>query len=298
MNAPSQIVLDALHGSGRSPKETMGGWSFRCPCPEHVHDDKKPSGRMGLGDDGRVLLWCGRGHTAGEIIGALGLGLAALFPEDTTSPTARRSGLRMIRGGLRAPAKPRPPKPGKPEAGGGGIVAVYDYQDQNGAVIYRVGRTDDKQFPVAHLHPEHGWVWGHPPDSVKTLFNLPAVLDGVERGARIFLVEGEKDALNLNLAFPDRIDYVATTKSGGARSAWLPQYGEALRGAAVWIVADRDSDGAFAAAVAARSLVGVARQIVIVEAREGKDTSDHLAAGFGLSDFVVVAADRPIAVQA
>jgi hypothetical protein len=165
-------------------------------------------------------------------------------------------------------------------------------------VIYRVGRSVDKQFPTAHHDPTLGWIWGHPPDPMKVLFNAPAVLDAVERGARIFLVEGEKDALNLNAAFPDRIDYVATTKLGGARSAWLPAYSAALRGAVVWIVADKDPDGTYAAAAAARGLMGVAKEIVIVEPAAGKDATDHLAAGFGFADFVVVAADRPVAVMA
>jgi DNA primase len=130
------------------------------------------------------------------------------------------------------------------------------------------------------------------------LFALPAVLDAVARGSRIFVVEGEKDATNLNAAFPDRIDYVATTKAGGARSLWLPQYTAALRGADVTIIADKDDDGKWAAAQAAKNLMGRARSLVIVEAREGKDATDHLAAGFGLSDFVIVAADGPVAVLA
>jgi 5S rRNA maturation endonuclease (ribonuclease M5) len=175
---------------------------------------------------------------------------------------------------------------------------VYDYASTDGSVAYRVGRTGDKQFPTAHLDPRLGWIWGYPPYSMKVLFNLPAVLDGVQRGTRIFVVEGEKDAENLNGAFSDRIDYVATTKLGGARSLWLPQYSAALRGAAVWIVADKDHEGTHAAAAAARGLVGVAKEIVIVEAAEGKDASDHIGAGLGLADFVLVAADWPVTMMA
>jgi DNA primase len=104
--------------------------------------------------------------------------------------------------------------------------------------------------------------------------------------------------LNLNAAFPDRIDYVATTKMGGAGSLWLQQYGEALRGAVVWIVADKDRKGHQAAARAASGLMGVAKDIVVAEARVGKDATDHLAAGLGIDDFVVIAADTPVALRA
>jgi hypothetical protein len=301
MNAPEELVLAALETSGCSPRPTAGGWSFRCPRPDHSHGDRKPSGRMGVGSDGRVLLWCGRGHRAEEIVGALGLEIGALFPEDTSSKTKRRPNLHAITGGRapRATSPPRDPRPGRPELGERGIVAVYDYVSADGDVIYRVGRTADKEFPTAHLDAELGWIWGHPPDAARVLFNLPAVLDTVARGGRVFVVEGEKDALNMNAAFPDRLDYVATSKMGGARSPWLPQYTEALRGASVWIVADRDADGTYAAALAARALYGVAHELVIVEARSGgKDASDHLDGGFGLSDFVIVAADRPVAVPA
>ena len=300
MSDPVGTVLDALTASGRAPREVNGGWAFKCPCADHEHGDRKPSGSMSVGSDGRVLLWCGRDHRAGEIVRALGLELADLFPGGSKHPGARRYGLRVVAGGLRppSPAPAKAPRPGRPEIGVGGIVAVYDYASADGDVLYRVGRTAGKDFPVAHRDPALGWLWGHPPDSSKVLFNLPAVLDAVERGARVFIAEGEKDALNLNAAFPDRIDYVATSKMGGARSPWLPQYSAALRGAVVQIVADKDPDGTYAAAAAARGLMGVAKEIVIVEASAGKDASDHLAAGFGLADFVVVAADRPVAVLA
>lgn len=298
MSAPVETVFAVLEAAGRMPRPAGEGWSFRCPAPGHAHDDRRASGTMGVGADGIVLLWCGLGHRAEEIVHALGLEIGDLFPDGAKSRVSRRHGLRVIPGGLRPEAPTRDPRPGRPEVGARGCVAVYDYVSADGAVIYRVGRTADKQFPTAQLDPELGWIWGHPPDPTKVLFNVPAVLDGVERGARIFLVEGEKDALNLNAAFPDRIDYVATTKMGGARSAWLPAYSAALRGAVVWVVADKDPDGTYAAAAAARGLMGVAREIVIVESAAGKDATDHLDAGFELSDFVVVAADRPVAVMA
>jgi hypothetical protein len=293
VNAPILAVIDALDAAGCRPRETSTGHSFRCPVPGHRRDDRKPSGRAGIGHDGTVLLWCGRGHSAEEIVAEIGLEMGALFPDGDTATHMRRQTFRIYEGGLSTYV----PKRGRPELGDR-FVAVYDYLDADENIIFRVGRTADKQFPTAHVDPEHGWTWGHPPEASRVLFALPAVLDAVARGSRVFVVEGEKDATNLNAAFPDRIDYVATTKAGGARSLWLPQYTAALTGADVTIIADKDSDGKWAAAQAAKNLMGRARSLVIVEAREGKDTTDHLAAGSGLSDFVIVAADGPVAVMA
>jgi hypothetical protein len=293
MNTPILAVLDALDAAGCRPRETSTGHTFRCPVPGHRRDDRKPSGRVGIGYDGTVLLWCGRGHSAEEIVAEIGLEMGALFPDGDASRHPRRPAFRVLSGGVSA----KVPKRGRPELGDG-FIAVYDYLNADENIVYRVGRTADKQFPTAHVDPVHGWIWGHPPEHQRVLFALPAVLDAVARGSRVLLVEGEKDAVTLNTAFPDRIDYVATTKAGGARSLWLPQYTAALTGADVTIIADKDDEGRRAAAQATRGLMGYARSIVIAEAREGKDTADHLAAGFGLSDFVIVAADGPVAVLA
>lgn len=69
-----------------------GKWSALCPA----HDDKRPSLSIKLADDGKVLLHCWSGCGASEIVGALGLSLADLFPGDRhslndhgTGPTRR-----------------------------------------------------------------------------------------------------------------------------------------------------------------------------------------------------------------
>jgi 5S rRNA maturation endonuclease (ribonuclease M5) len=286
MNTPSQTVLDALHVAGGAPREASGGWSFRCPCSDHSHGDRRPSGRLGVGADGRVLLWCGRGHPAEEIVAALGLDIKALFPNGV-----RGHGFRVIPGGRHRPASMPPlviPRRGKPHLGDGGITAIYDCANAKGEVIYRVGRTADKSFPTAHVDAKNGWVWGHPPDAVKVLFGLPDVIAAVARRAMVVVVEGEKDALAMNTAEHGGVNYVATTKMGGARSRWLPQYTDALRDAHVIIVADKDPDGAACAQATLDGLLGAARRVYIVEAKVGKDASDHLDAGFGIRDFVQV----------
>lgn len=52
-------------------------WQARCPA----HDDKGPSLSIRELPDGRVLLHCFAGCSAGEVLAAVGLTLGDLFPE-------------------------------------------------------------------------------------------------------------------------------------------------------------------------------------------------------------------------
>ena len=58
-----------------------GKWQARCPA----HDDKRPSLSIREAEDGKVLLKCWSGCGSAEIVGALGLSLADLFPGDRRS---------------------------------------------------------------------------------------------------------------------------------------------------------------------------------------------------------------------
>ncbi len=51
-------------------------WIARCPA----HDDKNPSLAIRETEDGRVLVHCFAGCSAGEIVSAAGLELSDLFP--------------------------------------------------------------------------------------------------------------------------------------------------------------------------------------------------------------------------
>lgn len=54
-----------------------GKWHARCPA----HDDRGPSLSIRELDDGRVLLHCFSGCGVAEVVAAVGLDMAALFPE-------------------------------------------------------------------------------------------------------------------------------------------------------------------------------------------------------------------------
>jgi hypothetical protein len=61
-------------------------WFARCPA----HKDGTQSLSIKEGADGRALVYCFAGCTAGEIIAAVGLTLRDLFNDDGTRPKTRR----------------------------------------------------------------------------------------------------------------------------------------------------------------------------------------------------------------
>ena len=66
-----------------------GTWVACCPA----HADKNPSMTVRELDDGRVLLHCFAGCSADEILGAVGMGFDALFPDgkrDDHTPAMRK----------------------------------------------------------------------------------------------------------------------------------------------------------------------------------------------------------------
>jgi hypothetical protein len=62
--------LDKVRPTGR------GTWIARCPA----HDDQSPSLTIRETDDGRILVHCFAGCSALEIVDAIGLEMADLFP--------------------------------------------------------------------------------------------------------------------------------------------------------------------------------------------------------------------------
>lgn len=63
-------LLDKVSRTGN------GNWIACCPA----HDDKSPSLTVAEKDDGRILLYCFGGCSIHEVLGAVGLDMAALFP--------------------------------------------------------------------------------------------------------------------------------------------------------------------------------------------------------------------------
>lgn len=72
----ADILLSKLEGVR---DRGHGRWMARCPA----HDDRSPSLSIRETDDGTILIRCWAGCGAAEIVAAVGLTLADLFPRRT-----------------------------------------------------------------------------------------------------------------------------------------------------------------------------------------------------------------------
>jgi hypothetical protein len=238
--------------------KTPRGWTGRCPA----HEDHKNSLSVDEGEDRRVLVKCFAGCTALAIVEAMGLSMSDLFPDSRKG----RSGT------------------GKQV---GKIEAAYDFVDETGELLYQEVRYEPKDFKLRRPNGKDGWVWhldcdGNPrckcnpklPPVRRVLLNLPAV----QKATSVLAVEGPKDCRTA-----ERLGFVATTNAMGAKAPWLPEYSETLRGKRVCVIADADAPGLAHGREVARSLLGVAESVRLIEALPGVpdkgDLTDYVRAG-------------------
>jgi AAA domain len=218
-------------------------------CP--AHDDRNPSLSVNVGDDGRVLLNCHGPCTAQDVVDALGIPMSALFP---TKETIRDNG----------------------------TLATYEYET---TPPMRVVRTLGKRFYQQHQGPDGRWVKGAVPAEDRVLYRRSELLTRAAAGGDVFVVEGEKDVESLRTK-----GECATTNIMGA-GKWLAHYARDFDGIAqVVVVADKDKDktGMKHARQVATALRPVVPEVVICEALVGKDVTDHLLAGHGVDELVVI----------
>lgn len=259
MDPLRELLLPKLDGIRRSGS----GYTAKCPA----HDDGRASLSVGPGKDQPVLIHCFAGCDRDAVLDAIGLSWADL-------------------------CKPRDDQPGAVEEWTpcGPAVAVYDYVDEQGDLLFQVCRTADKQFPQRRRDPskKSGWAWKLG-DVRRVLYRLPRLLEAMDAGTRVWIVEGEKDVHAL-----ERAGEVATCCPGGA-GKWRDEFGDCFVAMDVTIVADRDEPGQKHARTVAQNLEGTARSVRIVEAKSGKDAADHLAAGHGVDEFEVTWRDQTAA---
>lgn len=245
-----EIVLPKLTGV------RMSGGSFSARCP--AHEDNKPSLSLSVGKEQPVVLFCQAGCDSEDILKAIGLTWEDLCAQREDQDLAKAEW---------TPA--------------GDAVAVYDYRDEDGILLFQVLRTASKDFRQRRPDPtcKTGWNW-RLGDVRRVLYRLPKVLEGVRDGKVIYIVEGEKDVHTLEAQH-----LVATCNSGGAGKFRL-EYAEFLRDATVAIVADKDTPGQAHARQVAAMLDGIAEHITIYEPAVGKDATDHFNAGRKLYELV------------
>lgn len=225
----------------------------RCPA----HPDDTPSLSITNGGD-KVLLKCWGGCETGDVLSALNLSWGDLW---TDEPGGRENGSYGFSG---------PPE------------QEWWYTDEVGYPLYKVERFPGKRYQTKFK---------------KVPYNLPAILAAIKRDESVYVVEGEKDADSLGLA-----GKAATCNAGGA-GRWLPEFTGYFVGATVIIVQDKDAppywdysqqrmipgfQGQEHAREVAAMLYPAAAKLWIVEAREGKDVTDHLASGYTVEELIPV----------
>ena len=234
-----QRVLNHLPGH----RKAGSGWSAKCPA----HEDKSASLSVGIGKEGRALVHCHAGCELVDVLEAMGLTPDDLFPSKPAKATGRWEDR---------------------------IAATYDYTDEQGRLLYQVVRLEPKDF--RQRRPEgNTWNW-----SIKgvrrVVYRLPAVLEAIRTGKRVYMVEGEKDADNLAA-----LGLCSTTNSGGA-DKWGRDLTESMRDALVVLVPDNDEPGRKHAERIARTIKRVAADVVTLELAglgDKGDVSDWIAAG-------------------
>lgn len=243
-------VLQRLTGVQRR----ADGWMAKCPS----HDDRQQSLAIAEGTDGRALLTCHAGCDVRAIVAAVGLTMQDLFPPKGLQEPA----LGVVRGG---------------QAKGGRIVETYRYVNEDGQLLFEVVRKEPKAFPQRRPDPTQpgGWSWKLG-DVRRVLYHLPELLAGVAARRAVLVVEGEKDVHTL-----ERAGFVATTNPGGA-GKWRPEFARTLEGARVVLLPDNDDAGRQHMHDVAATLVGLARELRLVElpglGPKG-DVSDWFAGG-------------------
>ena len=221
-------------------------WQANCPCKSH----KTPAKHLSIGlKENKILLTCFGSDTAEDICQALNLTLADLFIEPLKTPTSKSRNI--------APQNK--------------IVATYDYQDENGDLLFQVVRYEPKSFAQKHRNSTGEWIWNL--EGVRrVLYHLPElIITGPSE--TIYFVEGEKDADNLW-----QWGQIATTSPGGA-NGWQDEYARYLTGKRICIIPDRDGPGMSYARQVANSLIGKAELKTILLPEGTKDISDWLDTG-------------------
>lgn len=198
----------------------------------------------------------------------------------------------------------------------GTAVAVYDYPDARGRVLmqklrYAPPGGEPKQFRIrARSREDYVWLTPRKLDAMYPAQEWPTYFDGLlygiadlrralkrgaEHGGPVYWCAGEKDADAVAA-----LGVVAVTHWQGEAVGASPAQGEHFRGwrGGVVLVADRDTTGAFdvvrrfdllrAVGIPSRHL----RIVVGAVKGKGADAFDHLAAGGGLDDFIVVPESR------
>lgn len=251
-----ELVLPRL----QSVKKSGHGFMAKCPA----HNDGTASLSISTGTSQPVVFHCHANCPSESILEQLGLTWAELSNPDP-----------VLSGDNWTPVGP--------------AIAIYEYRDETGKLLFEVLRTATKDFRQRTPDPttKTGHRWNL--DGVRRVpYRLPQLAIAVAAGRVIFVCEGEKDADALT-----RLGQPATCNPGGA-GKWRDDYNIHFRDAHVVIIPDRDEPGRAHARQVRDALLETAATIRICETADGtKDISEHIAGGNGLESLVTTWNSHP-----
>ncbi|MFH1842208.1 MAG: phage/plasmid primase, P4 family [bacterium] len=158
------------------------------------------------------------------------------------------------------------------------VAKWYDYRDEQGRLLFQVGRMIPKGFTQRRPDGKGGWV-GSLDGTRRVVYHLPELLTHPDEA--VWITEGEKDVDRLR-----KLGLLATTNPGGA-GKWRSEYSELLRDRDVVIVPDNDQPGQSHAQKVAQSLTGTAASVKIVRLHDlvhKGDVSDWLDLGYTVEE--------------
>lgn len=227
-------------------KVRKNGAGYAALCP--AHDDQQQSLSV-RESDGRILLKCFAGCDVQAIVSRLSIELKDLFIEPKQNKAA---------GDFQSKK----------------IVAVYDYADETGEILYQNVRYEGKEF--SHRKPNgRGGGYDYSLNGTRRVpYRLPELMEAVSNQADVYLCEGEKDADNLRT-----LGFAATNFKN-----WKPEFNRYLKSSHVCLILDHDKAGIKQANDACRLLSGSVSSLRTLDfyaseplpEKHGKDFSDWL----------------------
>jgi hypothetical protein len=250
----AETIAKALNG-----RLAVGGRGYICPCPVPSHGrrrgDRNPSLLVRDGDF-QPLVHCFAGCDRQRVLEELRR--RGLIPDFARSPRPTR-----YDGSALSPSAARR------------IVATYNYDEENGDLLFQVVRYEPKDFRQRRPDGAGGWSWSvHGVRQVP--YRLPELIETLANRRVVLVVEGEKDVEALRA-----VGITATCSPGGA-SKWRDEYSAHFTGADVIIIPDNDDPGRKHAERVAASLCKVTAHVRLLELPglpPAGDVSDWLAAG-------------------
>jgi hypothetical protein len=176
------------------------------------------------------------------------------------------------------------PEKGARNGRGGASLVSYEYQDGDGAVVYRKVRNAPGRTPRFYFQrPDSDGKWTKGRGDVSTvIYRLPQTRKAMAAGQRIVTAEGEKDVESLwGVGVPATCNPDGASEPG-KKTKWHRKFSEMLRGADLVVTGDDDEAGRAHVQATASASVGLARSVRVLDPacwRPGKDVSDWLANG-------------------